>query len=158
MFLMFVVLLRLHDENEHLKSELHQLRQDKKSWRDMQEIVAIQSKQMVEMVDSRREVENLLLTSNMKRVTIEEELDNLKHWHELNVPKIKEDQARLAELEVEHAEVVEQLMTMKLRVAEMDSANCVLAAELSRLRELKLDLACLVSDLMTLTLLKWARS
>eukprot|EP00281_Chroomonas_sp_CCMP1168_P013863 CAMPEP_0206218442 /NCGR_PEP_ID=MMETSP0047_2-20121206/3802_1 /ASSEMBLY_ACC=CAM_ASM_000192 /TAXON_ID=195065 /ORGANISM="Chroomonas mesostigmatica_cf, Strain CCMP1168" /LENGTH=186 /DNA_ID=CAMNT_0053640947 /DNA_START=43 /DNA_END=603 /DNA_ORIENTATION=- len=128
--------VRLHDENEHLKSEVHKLRQEKNEWVNMEEIVQIQSKKLVEMVDGKREVENLLLSSNMRRCEIEEELDNMKHWHEINAPKIQDNQARLSELEVEHGEVVEQLMAMKLRVAEMDSANCVLASELSRLRRL----------------------
>ena len=53
----------------------------------------------------------------------------------MNQEKHRRNEERLAELEPEHEDATSQLVQFKVRVAEMDSANCVLAAELNRLRK-----------------------
>jgi len=82
----------------------------------------------------RATLERHILDSNIRRVKVEEEVDNFRHWHEAQLPDLQARAERLKEVEGEYEEVLGELTHVKIRLAEMDEANCVLAQELRKLR------------------------
>ena len=111
---------------------------ERKSFEGIRELVRMQEAELKEKTqawDAEREVlEKHLLDSNIRRVKVEEEVDNFRHWHEAELPELQAKADRLKELDAEYEDVLHELTGAKIRLAEMDEANCVLAQELRKLR------------------------
>jgi len=127
------------EQIEVLEKELEVYRNEREIYDGMKELVRMQETELEQLQTERTEeravLEQQLLDSNIRRVNIEEELDNMKHWQEAELPGLEKAKERLAELEPEFDDLIHQLTDVKIRMAEMDEANMILAQELHKLRQ-----------------------
>ena len=120
------------------EAEVERLRGEVEECAPLKQLVRLQEQEIKEKTrqwEGEKEIlESKLLDSNIRRVNVEEEVDNFRHWHEAQLPALQEKADRVVELELEYDDMKNDLIEAKIRLAEMDEANSVLAQELRKLR------------------------